>query len=1617
MIKQADQTPEEAIYETETEENNQKSQNLDSDTSQSSDSSNDDDSVTNSQEEPTMSPIKDEKECFPYQGDQSQSEISSLGLNDNQKKGSGQNVDQPTSQGQKIESTTIKTSTTKFVKLTSQASFNQDSNGEIMHKNSQNKKDDLIIYFGDQDQQALNLNKKLQNKVRTQLYSSSQHLFSDYINLNLFSIFSKRSFVYDRNIFDYQRYKQDKEVNNKISLVLNPQTLKFESKKWEDVEVGNIVKFLKDQEAPADIAVIISSSKSGVVNVDTMNLDGETNLKEKQALLENIEEKDVQVLHGQLKCDQPNENLDKWEGKFKFDYGEIKAPLASIKNLLLRGCFVRNTDFGIGINGSQNLAGRYFLQLIVYWVAYSHMIPISLYVIIEVLKLGVATFISKDLMMFDKETDCFARCRNSDLIEELGRNFCMMTIYDRPSRDGMVIFTKMRYNLEFQINQQEENKDGMAVSGIKEIRNFFREEIDERKQLGEKATYPYVTEFLINLALCNTVVCDPNRSKKEESYKASSPDELALVKAAKSFGVQLVSRQHNKITLFNMISREIFEYKLIAEFPFDSVRKRMSVIVKDRKNKTYSILCKGADSVMLNRISYEKNGIQDIREIIEEDLFDFSSEGLRTLMLTKRTINREEYQNFKNIYQQIQESSSFNKEQRLAQLYEAMEQKLRYIGCTAIEDKLQEGVPITIKKLLEADIRFFMLTGDKLETAIEIAKSCQVIQDDMKVQIIGKPVREKILKKLNRLISIFNIDPSWPVKCLQDIAQENQVITVEGSCLTLILEDEKLAHLFFHVAIRSKSVVCCRMSPKQKADVVNLFKSRGKWITLAIGDGANDVSMIMEAHIGVGIRGKEGTQAVRLILLHGRNGYLRVSQMICYYFYKNIVLVFTELYFAFYNGFSGQIYFLDWLPMLYNAFFTSWHCLFSQFLEKDINEHYSYQYPVIYKVGQLGLYFNFRVFWKWILLSIWHGVTGITSSTTDENGQRSDHWLHSTISFTIIIHLVFYKLLLETRHFNLITFFTGVGSMMLYYGILLLSQIAPISYVFQPQILGLVNRMVIYPQYWLMIIAVPFVCLIPDFFIKLISKIFYPTPVDIVLLAQKNDPLFDFDDTLRDLDEIQIEQKIKVQTEQEQRKKSVLEIKKNTLELGLTTDPVYQKQASHVNLSHLRSQRSREESKRQNSASSKGKNYPDFDDELDVSHKYIKGEYEKTIPEVDEDEITENDDSISSSNSSDDDNETKLGKNKQSHVQIKNDEEKNNDDQNITENQKSPIASKSSRSIDQSFRSNRGLIKKQSGKNISEIRDSKRSEKKTSIVVKKQISKLELDQQQVPSGRSRKSKKDNNINSSLFSVSDQSRMDLMNDRDDNKRNDAEYIGYFEDLNKEIVEKTKNQKNFNKDSSKQENNTIPLEQRKSISVNEKQVKNYNKKKQKDQERRSKRLSQQELPEEDDNQVKNLQEQKMPKPLNSVIFDDNNQIKTQLQVESFHAQQDRPQTSIPISKDSFRMILGKRSQDLFMINTNSEIPKSRIVKPQSIVDKISVKTTLIEDNIVSVQQQQRPISYMLQGHPLEQSCIPSVFSENESNKRKNTSRKKAKKYVQKYSNNSTNNNSNNFSHLHD
>ena len=534
-----------------------------------------------------------------------------------------------------------------------------------------------------------------------------------------------------------------------------------------------------------------------------------------------------------------------------------------------------------------------------------------------------------------------------------------------------------------------------------------------------------IRQFLIILGVCNTVVCDrelenPKKKKSEKSketivYQSSSPDELALVTSSKDIGYELIGRSSKGCEIYNKILDQHEEFGVFVEFPFNSDRKRMSLIIKDQGK--YFLYSKGADSVMMPRIKFDIEKDSELQKKTEDNIHKFATEGLRVLVIGYKELSDSDFDEFMVKYDKIRSSKAKNRDDELFKLFDQMENKLELIGCTAIEDKLQDGVPETIGLLREADINIWMLTGDKMETAIEIAKSCNLFDNTMTELMFSFDSPDLITQTLDSELKYLE---------LKELFNEDETIAVvvDGSTLQLIFQDAKVTDNFFKLCRASKSVVCCRVSPKQKSDIVDNYMKTQSGICIAIGDGANDVPMIMQANIGVGIRGLEGTQAVRtadfainqfshlqkLLLVHGRWGYKRVAYMVCYYFYKNIVLALCEIYFHLFNGFSGQIFFLDWLPLLYNSFFTSFPCLFTFCFEQDANIENSYLYPDLYKAGRKQVYFNLKVFWKWIIFSIWHGIVSFflpmySTRTIQGDGKTPEHWYSSTIG-NINTHLM-----------------------------------------------------------------------------------------------------------------------------------------------------------------------------------------------------------------------------------------------------------------------------------------------------------------------------------------------------------------------------------------------------------------------------------------------------------------------------------------------------------------------------------------------------------------------------------------------------------------------------------
>ena len=279
-------------------------------------------------------------------------------------------------------------------------------------------------------------------------------------------------------------------------------------------------------------------------------------------------------------------------------------------------------------------------------------------------------------------------------------------------------------------------------------------------------------------------------------------------------------------------------------------------------------------------------------------------------------------------------------------------------------------------------------------------------------------------------------------------------ILIESSILSLILPSQYYLHpltqLFLNLTLNSQAVICCRVSPMQKALIVRMIKKNIKnAITLAIGDGANDVSMIQEADVGIGIYGEEGTQAAmssdyaigefqflrKLLLFHGRLNYMRIADMIIYFFFKNFLFTLPQFFFSFYSGFSGQTIFDDWFVSLFNLVFTSLPLLFKALLDQDISErdgnfvkeHISY----CYYTGRESLLFNLKLFTINLIessifsLIIFYFSEYVlkTNFPLSNKGELSDHWICSGTQFTAVILIVNYRILLTIKYYTWLNWF------------------------------------------------------------------------------------------------------------------------------------------------------------------------------------------------------------------------------------------------------------------------------------------------------------------------------------------------------------------------------------------------------------------------------------------------------------------------------------------------------------------------------------------------------------------------------------------------------------------
>jgi len=776
-------------------------------------------------------------------------------------------------------------------------------------------------------------------------------------------------------IEDFKRKNSDKSLNHSKARVLRGSS--FENVRWVNVKVGDILRVESEESFPADLVLLATSEPEGLCYIETANLDGETNLKIKQAIPETanlVSSGELSRLSGRVRSEQPNSSLYTYEATLTMSAGggEKELPLAP-DQLLLRGATLRNTPWihgivvftghetklmrnatatpikrthverlvniqilmlvailiGLSIVSSvgdlviratahekleylyiQNtgIAKQFFSDIFTYWVLYSNLVPISLFVTIEVVKYYQAFLINSDLDIYYDRTDTPAICRTSSLVEELGQ-----IEYIFSDKTGTLTCNQM----EFKqcsiggIQYADEVPEDRRATEQNPIGIYDFKKLGENLEMLPSQTA--IHHFLALLSTCHTVIPERRDEKPGEiRYQAASPDEGALVEGAVMLGYRFTARRPRSVTI--TVEGEDYEYELLAVLEFNSTRKRMSTIFRcpDGKVRCY---CKGADTVILERLGQENPIVEATLQHLEE----YATEGLRTLCLAMREIPEQELQQWLQVFDKANTTVSGNRAEELDKAAEIIEHDFSLLGATAIEDKLQDGVPDTIHTLQEAGIKIWVLTGDRQETAINIGMSCKLISEDMTLLIINEESSSSTRTNLENKLSVIRNQAAGGAEL------ETLALVIDGKSLTFALEKD-MEKMFLELAIMCKAVICwyviqvqekaraymvsSRVSPLQKALVVKLVKRNLKAILLAVGDGANDVSMIQAAHVGVGISGVEGLQAARsadvaigqfrylrkLLLVHGAWSYQRISKLILYSFYKNIALYMTQFW-------------------------------------------------------------------------------------------------------------------------------------------------------------------------------------------------------------------------------------------------------------------------------------------------------------------------------------------------------------------------------------------------------------------------------------------------------------------------------------------------------------------------------------------------------------------------------------------------------------------------------------------------------------------------------------------------------------------------------------------------
>uniref|UniRef100_A0A672ZD57 Phospholipid-transporting ATPase n=1 Tax=Sphaeramia orbicularis TaxID=375764 RepID=A0A672ZD57_9TELE len=643
-------------------------------------------------------------------------------------------------------------------------------------------------------------------------------------------------------------------------------------------------------------------------------------------------------------------------------YAKNKVGLLDLElNRLTKALFLAQVVLSVVMVALQGFVGPWFRNLFRFVVLFSYIIPISLRVNLDMGKSAYGWMIMKD------ENIPGTVVRTSTIPEELGRLVYLLTDKTGTLTQNEMIFKRLHLGtVSYGTDTMDEIQSHIVQSYAQsqssgpKVRKSVSSRIHEAVKaiaLCHNVTPVYESHTSVN-GETETAEADQDFSDDNRTYQASSPDEVALVRWTESVGLTLVNRDLTSLQL-KTPSGQILSFYILQIFPFTSESKRMGIIVREESTGDITFYMKGADVAMASIVQYN--------DWLEEECGNMAREGLRTLVVAKKSLSEEQYQDFENRYNQAK-LSIHDRTLKVAAVVESLEREMELLCLTGVEDQLQADVRPTLELLRNAGIKIWMLTGDKLETATCIAKSSHLVSRNQDIHVF-RPVSNRGEAHLE--LNAFR-------------RKHDCALVISGDSLEVCLRYYE--HEFVELACQCPAVVCCRCSPTQKAQIVRLLQQHTANRTCAIGDGGNDVSMIQAADCGIGIEGKEGKQASlaadfsitqfkhigRLLMVHGRNSYKRSAALGQFVMHRGMIISTMQAVFSSIFFFASVPLYQGFLMVGYATIYTMFP-VFSLVLDQDVKPEMALLYPELYKDLTKGRSLSFKTFLIWVLISVYQG--------------------------------------------------------------------------------------------------------------------------------------------------------------------------------------------------------------------------------------------------------------------------------------------------------------------------------------------------------------------------------------------------------------------------------------------------------------------------------------------------------------------------------------------------------------------------------------------------------------------------------------------------------------------